>query len=60
MSGSGWVRTARRKLEPWRGRVDAVRASAERTIVWRVWERLLEIVAARRLVASPRYVTPLR
>jgi membrane protein len=51
MSGSGWVRTAGRRLEPWRGRVDAVRASAERTIVWRVWERLLEIEFVDRSVA---------
>jgi hypothetical protein len=51
MSGSGWVRTAGSKLEPWRGRVDAVRASAERTIVWRVWERLLEIEFIDRSVA---------
>ncbi len=44
MARSGWVDTAR-------GRVDAVRSSAEKTFLWRIWERMLETEFVDRSVA---------
>jgi membrane protein len=51
MSQSGWVRTTRTKIEPWRAQVDAVRAWVEGTLVWRIWERMLETEFVDRSVA---------
>lgn len=51
MSDSGQGGTTRTKLEPWRARVDALRGTAERTILWRVWERMLETEFVDRSVA---------
>jgi membrane protein len=51
MSDSGQGGTTRTKLEPWRARVDALRGTAERTIVWRVWVRMLETEFVDRSVA---------
>ena len=48
---SGLVSTVKTKVEPWRARFDALRRWAEDTVLWRIWERLLENEFVDRSVA---------
>jgi membrane protein len=48
---SSFVNTVQAKVEPWRARFEALRRRAEDTVVWRVWERLLENEFVDRSVA---------
>jgi membrane protein len=51
MSEPGWVRAARTTIESGRARGAAARTRAQATIVWQVWDRMLEIEFVDRSVA---------
>src|SRR5215469_9928625 len=51
MAESSTERTSRRAVEKVRGRVQAIRGRAERTLLWKVWDRMLETEFVDRSIA---------
>jgi len=51
MAESGTERTSRGAFEKVRGRVQAIRGWAEQTLLWKVWDRMLEIEFIDRSIA---------
>jgi membrane protein len=51
MAESSTERTSRRAFEKVRGRVQVIRGRAERTLLWKVWDRMLETEFVDRSIA---------
>src|SRR5690348_12516677 len=51
MAESSTERTSRRAFEKVRGRVQVIRGWAEQTLLWRIWDRMLEIEFVDRSIA---------